>query len=297
MTFGKLSLLRRVFSYFGHCATTTRLRWGAVLGWLSVCLLRSRAHIVRTNLQLCFPDLSGKQRKALLRRHFRLLGQSIVDRGLLWFGDRHTILNTLHITGLEHLETLRQQQRPIIMLAPHFVGLDATGTRIALALKEVASIYTQQADPDVDQLVREGRARFNQIYLISRSKGIRGVIRHLQQGVPVFYLPDMDFGRKGSVFAPFFGIPAATLTATAHIAGTWNAAVVPIVSRLDEHTGTYHIEVMAPIPDFPGNDSIEQATARLNLLLEEWIGRDPAQYYWVHRRFKTRPQRSDPKFY
>jgi KDO2-lipid IV(A) lauroyltransferase len=297
MTFSKLPILRRVFSYFGHCSPAARLRWGAILGWFSACLMRRRVHIVNTNLRLCFPDMPRSQRKTLVRRHFRLLGQSIVDRGLFWFGDRRAILDTLPINGLEHLEALLQAQRPIILLAPHFIGLDGSATRLTLFLKESATLYTQQADADVDQLVREGRGRFNQVHLISRRDGIRGVIRHLRKGVPVYYLPDMDFGRRGAVFVPFFGIPAATLTATAHIAGTWNAAVVPIISRLDEHTGIYHTDVMAPLADFPGDDSAEQATARLSLLVEEWVRRDPAQYYWVHRRFKTRPQKSDPKFY
>ena len=157
-------------------------------------------------------------------------------------------------------------------------------------------MYTPQSDADVDTLVREGRGRFNTVHLVSRSDGVRGLIRHLRNGIPVYYLPDMDFRATGSVFVPFFGVQAATLLATAQIAKTWDAAVVPIVSRLDAGTGQYHIQVLPPLQDFPGEQSAEAATARLNTLVEDWIRIDPPQYYWVHRRFKTRPE-GEPGFY
>lgn len=297
MTFSKLPLLRGLFSYLGHCARPARLRWGRLLGWLAPRLMRSRARVVRINLKLCFPDLPVSGIDALARRHFQLLGQSVVDRGLCWFGSRQAILDTVRISGLERLETLLRNETPIILLAPHFIGLDAAATRLTLFLNESATLYTPQSDPDVDRLVREGRGRFNQVHLISRKDGVRGLIRHLRRGIPVYYLPDMDFGRQGAIFPPFFGVPAATLTTTAQIAGAWKAAVVPIVSRLDPDTGLYHVDVLEPLDAFPGDDNLEAATARLNLLIESWVRPDPAQYYWVHRRFKTRPVLGEPKFY
>jgi len=289
MKLNKTRLLSAIFSYFGRCATRTRLRWGRVLGWLTPRLLGSRAHIVRTNLALCFPQLGEQEREALLRKHFQLLAQSVVDRGLLWFGTRERIEDTVSIDGLEHLQAQLDAKSPIILLAPHFIGLDAAATRLTLFLETSATLYTPQSDPEIDQLVRDGRGRFNTVHLISRRDGVRGLIRQLRNGVPVYYLPDMDWGTEGAVFAPFFGVPAATLLTTAQIAKTWKAAVVPIVSRLDADTGRYHVDVLPPIPEFPGEQSLEEATARLNGLIESWVERDPAQYYWVHRRFKTRP--------
>lgn len=289
MKLNKTRLLSAVFSYFGRCATRTRLRWGRVLGRLTPRILGSRAHIVRTNLALCFPQLDEQEREALLRKHFQLLAQSVVDRGLLWFGKRERIEDTISIDGLEHLQALLDAKKPIILLAPHFIGLDAAATRLTLFLETSATLYTPQSDPDVDQLVRDGRGRFNTVHLISRRDGVRGLIRQLRNGVPVYYLPDMDWGTEGAVFAPFFGVPAATLLTTAQIAKTWKAAVVPIVSRLDTDTGRYHVDVLPPIPEFPGEQTLEEATVRLNGLIESWVKRDPAQYYWVHRRFKTRP--------
>lgn len=293
----KSSLLQAMLRYLGRRDFRVRRRWGRVLGRLAPLILRSRAHIVRTNLALAFPDLQETERQQLLRRHFHLLAQSVIDRGLLWFGPRATILDATPIQGLDYLESLLAAQRPILLLAPHFIGLDAAATRLTLFLDESATLYTPQSDPAVDALVRKGRGRFNTVHLISRKDGIRGLLRHLRKGTPVYYLPDMDFGRTAAVFVPFFGVPAATLTTTAQIARNWDAAVVPILSRLDIDTGRYHIQVLPPIEAFPGEQSNEAATARLNGLIEDWVRPDPAQYYWVHRRFKTRPERDDPKFY
>ena len=289
MTF-KLRLLTAVFTHFGRCSTPTRLRWGRALGWLAPKLLRSRAHIVRTNLALCFPERSEQDREFWLRQHFYLLAQSVVDRGLLWFGQPSAILHTVPIHGLEHLDALLESGRRIILLAPHFIGLDAAATRLTMFLQESATMYTPQSDPDVDQLVREGRNRFNTVHLVSRHDGVRGLIRQLRAGVPIYYLPDMDFGRKGAAFIPFFGVPAATLMTTAQIAKTFQAAVVPIVNRLNPKTGRYRVEVLPALEDFPGDQSPEEATARINQLIESWVKKDPPQYYWVHRRFKTRPE-------
>jgi len=290
MKFNKTPLLKGIFSYFGRCPAATRLRWGRTLGWLAPRVLPSRAHIVRTNLALCFPDHSPQERERWLRRHFRLLAQSVVDRGLIWFSSPERIADTVRITGLEQLQALLDAQRRIILLAPHFIGLDAAATRLTLFLKTSATLYTPQSDPDVDRMVRQGRGRFNDVRLISRRDGVRGLIRQLRQGVPVYYLPDMDFGTEGAAFVPFFGVPAATLLTTAQIARTWDAAVVPIVSRLDLDSGHYHVDVLPPLAGFPGDDSLEAATARLNRDIESWVEPDPAQYYWVHRRFKTRPE-------
>ena len=291
-----LSLLRSVFGHFGRISTPSRLRWGAALGWLAPHLMRSRAHIVRTNLDLCFPELSPQERQHQFRRHFRLLAQSVVDRGLCWFGERERILDTIQIEGLEHLDRLLAEERAILMLAPHFIGLDASATRLTIHLRESATLYTRQRNPEVDQLVREGRGRFNTVHLVSRHDGVRGMIRYLRAGVPTYYLPDMDFGRKGSIYVPFFGVAAATLPTTAQIARARDAAVVPIVSRLDLETGKYHVSVLPPLEDFPGDADNETATERVNQLIETHIRPDPAQYYWVHRRFKTRPE-GEPGFY
>jgi len=289
-------ILGRVLGHFARCSTASRLRWGRVLGWLVPRLLRARAHVVDVNLRACFPNLSPAERRALAARHYRLLAQSFVDRGLCWYGTPEQIGATVTLHGEAQLQALLDQGRRILMFAPHFIALDAAATRLTLFLKESATLYSRQSNPDVDEIVRRGRGRFNRVHLVSRQDGVRGLIRHLRRGIPVYYLPDMDFGRQGSAFVPFFGVPAATLLSAAQIAATWDAAVVPIISRLDPDTGQYRVDIGAPLDDFPGADDPQAATARLNALIEAEVRRDPAQYYWVHRRFKTRPP-GEPGFY
>lgn len=289
-------LLRAVLRYFGRCPDATRLRWGRMLGRIMPAVLRSRTHVVRTNLALCFPQETAEAREALLRRHFHLLTQSYIDRGLLWFGSRERIMETLTLEGEEHLLRPMEEGRRVIMLSPHFVGLDAAGTQLSLILEQAGGFYTGQPDPVVEELMTQGRSRFNRIELVSRGSGIRGMIRLLDQRIPVYYLPDMDFGRKGAAFIPFFGVPAATLLTTARIAAAWDVAVVPIMSRLDPETGRYAITILPALTDFPGTDTLDAAMVRVNRLIEDWARPDPAQYYWVHRRFKTRPP-GQPKVY
>jgi KDO2-lipid IV(A) lauroyltransferase len=193
------------------------------------------------------------------------------------------------VSGHEQFLPLVQQQRPFLLLAPHFIGLDAAATRLSMEFPCGATLYTPQRDLVLNTIINAGRTRFNKIYLVNRRDGVRSLIQHLQQGRPVYYLPDMDFGHTGTIFAPFFGIPASTLIATAQIARKWRLPVFPIITFWHATTGRYHVEVLPALKDFPGHDTLEAATARLNQTLEQWIHRCPPQYYWVHRRFKTRP--------
>nr|WP_323177980.1 lysophospholipid acyltransferase family protein [Alcaligenes endophyticus] len=289
MKLNKYPLLKRLFRYFGHCSTATRLRWGAALGWLIPRVARRRAQIVHTNLALCFPEVDQDTRDRWQQKHFRLLGQSLIDRGLLWFGLESTILNTVALQGLHHIEEALAANKRVLLLVPHFVSMDAVGTRLSMSIDPLACFFARQSDPDVDRLVFEGRSRFTSYPLMDRKKGIRQLVRALHEGAPVFYLPDMDFGIAGSIFTPFFGVPAATLLTTAQIAAKQDAVVIPVIGRLNIETGQYTTEVMPPLEDFPGPDP-EIATARINSLIEDCIRVDPTQYYWVHRRFKTRPE-------
>lgn len=293
----KKNIVVKILKFFSKASPNSRQRWAKALSFIMRITMRERGYIVSRNLELAFPELNQEQRQNIFKRHFYLLALSVIDRGLLWYGPASTIINTTPITGLENISKLLEEKKPIILLAPHFLGLDASATRLTLFLRESATMYTKQSDPEFDQIVLEGRGRFNQVHLVSRDSGVRGLLRYLRKGVPVYYLPDMDFGRKGATFVPFFGVPAATIKSTAQIARAWNANLVPIISKLDDKTGKYHIQVLPPIEDFPGTQTDEEATARLNLLIEEWIRPDPAQYYWVHRRYKTMPNPSDPKRY
>lgn len=289
MTDSKTRTLVSLLKWFGRIKPSTRQRIGAVLGWLAPRLARSRAHIVRRNIELCFPDQPASVREQWVADHFRALAQSIVDRGVLWYGTPDAIKEMVTQSGADRINALIAEGRSVILLAPHFIALDAAATRLTMEVPSAATMYTPQSDPHIDAVVAAGRARFNEVFLVSRKDGVRDLIRHLRAPRPVYYLPDMDFGRQGSVFVPFFGVQAATLLATAQLAQKWNAAVLPIVGFWNPDTGRYHVDVLPPLEDFPGDESLEAATARLNRELETWVRRCPSQYYWVHRRFKTRP--------
>ncbi|GAB1577099.1 lysophospholipid acyltransferase family protein [Bordetella petrii] len=296
MTEFKTRALAWLFAWFGRLRPATRLKIGAALGWLTLKLARSRARIVRLNLRLCFPDQPEAVRERWAREHFRALAQTIVDRGVLWYGTPEAVRELVTQTGADRINDHIAQGRTVILLAPHFVALDAAATRLTMEVPSSATMYTPQSDPAVDTIVRVGRARFNEVFLVNRKDGVRELIRHLRAPRPVYYLPDMDFGRAGAVFVPFFGVPAATLLATAQLARKWNAVVMPVADFWDPATGRYHVEVLPPLEDFPGDGSLEDATARLNREIETLVRRCPSQYYWVHRRFKTRPL-GEPKFY
>jgi len=263
---------------------------GRFLGAITPWVVPRRAHIVRCNLALCFPEKPALERKKMLREHFRVLAQTFVDRGVLWFGTAEQVCELVTVSGLEKAHRYTDSRRPLMLLAPHFVALDAAASRLTLAGPQGATMYTPQSDPDVDALVRLGRGRFHAVHLISQKDGVRSLIRLIRQGFPTYYLPDMDFGIKGGVFVPFFGVPAATQTATAQMARQFDLPVLPILSDWDTKTGRYHVTIGDEINLFENADtSLEVATARLNELLEGWIREHPTQYYWVHRRFKTRP--------
>lgn len=284
----KIRLLRRLFSWFGHMRPAARLRLGRILGTLSYHLVRPRTRVARRNLELCFPELTAEAREGLLREHFRALAQSVLDRGVLWFGKPEDIRALVRVEGFEHLQAQLDSGQASLLLAPHFIGLDAAATRLTMDVPSSATMYSTQSDPEIDALIRAGRTRFNDVHLVSRRDGIRTLLGHVRHGRPIYYLPDMDFGVRGSIFVPFFGNLAATLTSTAQIAGKWSLPVLPIFSIWHPEDGTYTIHVLPALQDFPGED-LEAAATRINQLIEEWVRRYPSQYYWVHRRFKTTP--------
>lgn len=292
----KTRIIAYLLKLFSQLQPITRLRIGAILGWLTMRLARSRVHIARKNLALCFPSKYPRQREKLLKEHFRALAQSVVDRGVLWYGTPDEIRTLATLSGFDKMDALLTQGRPIIGFAPHFVSVDVIGTRLMLELSSAAAMYSSQSNLDVDAVVRAGRTRFNKVFLVNRRDGPRELIRHLRAARPIFYLPDLDFGPKSSIFVPFFGIQAATIPTTAQLARRWNAVVLPLLAFWDSDTGVYRVEILPALPNFPGSDSLEVATERLNHEIELWIRQCPSQYYWVHRRFKTRPQGQE-KYY
>jgi KDO2-lipid IV(A) lauroyltransferase len=243
----------------------------------------ARRHIALTNLGLCFPDLPEREKSALARRHFEAFGRAFVERGLLWWGSADRIRRIVHISGMERLDALRG--RPTILLAPHFVGLDMGLTRLTLELPLVC-IYANQKNPVFNRLLYRGRTRFGDAEMFSRQEGIRPAIKSMKAGKFFYYLPDLDYGRRDTIFVPFFGVPAATITGLSRLARMTGAVIVPAITRMTAHA--YVVEIGIPWERFPGA-SIEDDTRRMNAFIESEILQMPEQYFWLHKRFKTRP--------
>lgn len=262
---------------------------GAWLGGLLYFLVPARRRIAATNLRLCFPALSDAARDQLLRRHFRALGRASLQETVSWWGSRAEVDALTRFEGLEHLTP--HLGKPLILLAPHFVGVSIAGVRLTSAYAPVVTLNAQVKNPYIHRLVFQARQRFSrdgkhsEIY--QRQDGIKPVLRAVKQGLPFYYPPDLDFGRKDAVFVPLFGTPAATITGLSRIARVTGARVVPCITRQDN--GGYVCRFYPAWDDFPTQDVVAD-TRRMNAFLEDRIREMPEQYFWVHKRFKTRPE-------
>lgn len=267
---------------------------GEAFGLLLYVVAVPRRRVVATNLRLCFPELSVAQRGRLARAHFRVAGRSFLERGLVWWASRERLRRIVKIEGGERLRALQAAGRPVILLAPHFVGLDMGGTRLTMEA-DVVSIYARQKNKVFDRWLYHGRSRFGDQLLLSRQDGVRGTIKAMKAGRPFYYLPDMDYGRKDAIFVPFFGVPAATITGLSRLSRLAGAVVLPCATRVLPGGQGYRVEIGEPWADFPSED-VEADTARMNAWIEATVRTMPEQYYWVHRRFKTRPP-GEARFY
>lgn len=267
-------------------------RCGAGFGWLLYAFGRERRRVARTNLRLCFPEMPAAERERLVRRHFRAFGRSLLERGILWWSPEARIRRLIRLEGLEHWRAVAG--RPAILLAPHFVGLDMGGVRLTTEFRLV-SMYSKQKNPLFDALLLHSRTRFGNSPMASRQDGLKPVVRAMRQGLPFYYLPDMDFGARDAVFVPFFGVPAATITGLSRLAKITGAAVVPAITRQLPGGAGYALKFYPAWEGFPGADA-EGDTRRMNAFIEERVREMPEQYFWLHKRFKTRPP-GEKKFY
>ena len=256
---------------------------GRGLGLLLYVVVGERRHVTLTNLGLCFPDLSPAEKSALARRHFMAFGRSFLELGLWWHASPERIRRLVRLDGGEKLVAYRD--KPVILLVPHFVGIDAGWIRLALEHGLVA-IYTHQKNRVFEAAMNDGRLRFGNCALASRQEGTRRALKAMKGGRFFHYSPDMDYGPKESVFVPFFGVQTATITGLARLAKLTGATVIPVVTRMT--SGGYVATVGEPWVDFPGADELADAR-RLNAFIEAEALKSPEQYYWLHKRFKTRP--------
>lgn len=259
----------------------------SALGWLVGSLIyllpTSRRHIGEVNLRLCLPELDEPARRRLLRRHFVAMVQMLLEYGYGWFASQEQLKRLVRIEGLAHLQAL--EGRNVILMMPHFTGLDLAGLRVSLETR-VVSIYSVQKDPWLDAFFRAKRLRFGTGIIFARQQGTRPTLRALRDGYRLYYLPDQDFGHRDSVFVPFFGVPAATIGGLSRMAAVTQAAVLPCYPRREADGYTLVIE--PPLDNFPTDDVVADAT-RMNAVIEAQARRQLHQYFWLHKRFKSRP--------
>jgi KDO2-lipid IV(A) lauroyltransferase len=257
---------------------------GTALGLVLWLVVWPRRKVVDVNLRLCFPQWSARERRRRAREVFVHVAQSFLDRAWLWHAPPDVVRSRVRLTGA--VAELAGQQATILF-CPHFVALDAGVSAMSQQVpRSFVGIYTQQSNPVIDAWVLEGRNRFGDARPMSRSEGVRDLVAALRAGNVMYLLPDMNFGPEESIFVPFYGVPAATVPSLSRFARLGRAKVVPLITKLTPEG--YEVRVGEHWRDFPTRD-LEADTALMNERLQAWIDEMPSQYYWVHKRFKTRP--------
>ncbi|MGL4768332.1 MAG: lysophospholipid acyltransferase family protein [Formosimonas sp.] len=269
------------------------------LTFVAYPLLKRRRRVASINLKKCFPDWSDAQIEQTVRTHVGYFVHALIDRSLFWFGDLKAFERNIEMVDAHYFTQALAHNRPLIVLAPHFVGLDIGGLRMNFE-REMGGMYQKQPNPVFEDLIREGRSRAKRTHLFTRQDGVRSLIKLLRQKIVMYYLPDMDFGRKDSIFVPFFGVPAATLTALPKLAAMTDALIVPCVTRIDPDAlargeTLYKAQFYPAWDGYPEGDE-HAAVLQMNAFIEARILEEPAQYLWLHKRFKTRPD-GEASFY
>jgi KDO2-lipid IV(A) lauroyltransferase len=269
----------RVVAAIGRALGSLLFHWG-------------RKRVTLINLAKCFPDKAPGERAAIGRGVFQNLARATLDLGRLWYAPLPKAIAHVTLADRHYMDAWRGKV-PIIVLAPHFVGLDIGGARFSYEYPEAFSMYSEQKNKVFDAALRRARQRYNNADLITRQQGLRPVLKALKQNRPFYYLPDMDFGAKDAVFADFFGVKTATVTALSRLCEITGAKVIPLVTRQTE--SGYEARFYPAWENYPSGDAAADAR-RMNAFLEERIRDMPDQYFWVHKRFKTRPP-GEPNFY
>lgn len=269
-------------------------RLGLGLGALLHTFGHARRRVALANLALCMPEKSEAERRRLVREHFGWTGRSLLERGLLWHASAARLRRLIHVEGDVHLA--ERSERPVMWLSPHFVGLEIAGAATQIYQTRMGiDVYTAQSNPIIDAAFHKGRARFGLALLVNRQQGAMPVVRAIKKGTAFFNAPDMDFGLRDAAFVPFFGQPAATLLAPSRMARSLGMVVQPVVAQMLPGGQGYRVAFLPPWTDWPSDDALADAAA-MNRFIEAQIATMPAQYFWVHKRFKSRPEGAPPVY-
>jgi KDO2-lipid IV(A) lauroyltransferase len=282
--------------YFYRFITFLPFNWltvlGKMLGRIAMWIVPNRVHITHVNLNLCFPELDAAIRRRLVTQHFESLGVGFFDMGLAWWAADARLQSLIHVSGAENAVAAYQQRRGVIFITAHFIALEIGG-RVLSSLVPLNPVYRPHRNLNLDKLIMQ--QRLQRVPTVIPRNNVRLLLQTLRNGGCIWFAPDQNFSHKCYVFSPFFGILAATNTATSRFAQLSGALVVPFVVFRRKHSVGYDIIIEPPLENFPSGD-VQQDTNRINAVFETWIRQTPTQYLWSHRRFKDRPS-GEAKFY
>ena len=279
----------KLFQCIGFLPLSVLRAMGTMVGLTLYVGARWRRHVVLQNLRVCFPEKSESKRQEIAKQAFVYFAQAWFDRSWLCHRSPSCIQARVRFTGF--IDELKADV-PTVIFAPHFVGLDVGWTLLTLRVtKHFTTIFTPQSNAAAGAWMTQGRSRFGQVQLLQREDGVKTIVSSLRNNAWLYLLPDMNFGPEESIFVPFFGESAATVPSLSRFAKLGRARVLPVVTRMT--SSGYEVEVHHAWNDFPTDDA-QADTALMNQRLETYIQDMPAQYFWVHKRFKTRPEGADP---
>jgi len=263
----------------------TRLRIGFAIGRIGHRLAPGRRAVTRRNIELCFPELSVADRDRLARAHFEALGASFIEMGMGRWCSEKELSGLMRIEGAEHVNGPASEGKGVILLSAHFTSLEGSGRVLSQHLPPFDAVYRRHSNAFMTEILRSGRELSARRTI--EKNDIKQMVRSLREGVPVWYAPDQSYRGKQSALIPFFGVPAMTNTATSSLAKLGKAVAVPYFpERLPD--GSYRLRILPALDDFPSDDPVED-TRKYVAVLEEQIRRCPEQYYWIHKKFKNRP--------
>ncbi|WP_215780972.1 lipid A biosynthesis lauroyl acyltransferase [Paludibacterium sp. B53371] len=265
------------------------LAW--LLGSVAYLLAADRRRVGMINLRLCFPELSDAEHKRMLRNNFRYMLRLVLEYSVVWWSSAERLDRLVDIKNLHYVTDLREQGQDVILFYPHFVGFEMCVFALNQHLPLV-SVYSAQKNDTLDAMIYQGRQRYNNAFIVSRQEGLRPIIKAMRKNhVPFLYLPDQDYGARDSIFARFFGIETATITGLSRISQLARAKVVPAIAR--RVGNRCELEFYPAWDNFPSED-VSADTQRMNDFLEARVREQPDQYFWLHKRFKTRPEGQPP---
>lgn len=264
------------------------------LGYLAYYLVAPRRKVGQINLAKCYPELSESERNALLKKHFYHMALLILEYGQCWYAPASILKNQVNYQDKAILDNALSQGKKVILLYPHFTAFEM-GVYALNQDVPLTSVYSHQKNKRLDEQILQGRHRFNRVFLVGRTEGLRAIIKQIKNSdAPFLYLPDQDFGAKDSVFVNFFGIPTATIAGLGRIAKMTDAVVIPLIPTRQAN-GKVHLRFYPEWDNFPSNNAMQDAQ-RMNDFIEARVREQPEQYFWLHKRFKTRPE-GESSFY